>query len=134
MAGFIEQSQWKDFLNEFTKRNQFRPTRLEVVGESGVGEEEKYLPLVGVSFESKGSAAGSVLVTMGGETRTEERRVEHVIAQVQRIAPLIGQTGFEDGLGFEDREGGKTLLLLEMLPELPENTSDNDRLASPPAH
>lgn len=134
MAGFIEQSQWKDFLNEFTKRNQFRPTRLEVVSPSGVGEEERYLPLVAVSFEPKGSVAGSVLVTMGGETAKEERRVEHVIEQVQRIAPLIGQTGFEDGLGFEDREGGKTLLLLEKLPELPENTSDNDRQASQPVH
>ena len=134
MAGFIEQSQWKDFLTEFTRRNQFRPTRLEIVGEGGAQEEEQYLPLVGVSFETKGAAAGSVLVTMGGEAVKEERRVEHVIAQVQRIAPLIGQTGFEDGLGFEDREGGKTLLLLETLPELPENTSASDRQASRPAH
>lgn len=134
MAGFIEQGQWKDFLNEFSKRNQFRPTRLEIVGESGVYEEEKYLPLVGVSFETKGAAAGSVLITMGGESAKEERYVEHVIAQVHRIAPLIGQTGFEDGLGFEDREGGKTLLLLEKLPELPENASPNDRQASPPTH
>jgi hypothetical protein len=134
MAGFIEQNQWKDFLNEFTKRNQFRPTRLEVVGEGGAMEEEKFLPLVGVSFEPKGASAGSVLITMGGETAKDERHIEHVIAQVQRIAPLIGQTGFEDGLGFEDREGGKTLLLLEKLPELPENASGDDRRASPQVH
>jgi hypothetical protein len=53
MTGFIEQKLWKNFLDEFTKRNQFRATRLEVVGEIGAQEEEKYLPLVGVSFESK---------------------------------------------------------------------------------
>lgn len=134
MAGFIEQNRWKDFLNEFTKRNQFRPTRLEVLGEIGAQEEEKYLPLVGVSFEPKGAAAGSVVVTMGGETATEQRRVEHLIEQVQRIAPLIGETGFEDGLGFEDREGGKTLLLLEKLLELPENTSRSAQRASQSAH
>lgn len=134
MAGFIEQDQWKDFLNEFTKRNQFRATRLEVVDEGGVQEEERYLPLVGVSFEPKGAAAGSVLVTMGGQSVHDERQIEHVIAEVQRIAPLIGETGFEDGLGFEDRQGGKTLLFLEKLTELPENTSSGEQRPSPPVH
>ena len=43
-----------------------------------------------------------------------------MISKVQKIAPLIGVSGFEDGLGFEDQEGGKTLLLFEKLPELPE--------------
>jgi Family of unknown function (DUF5335) len=134
MAGFIEQSQWKNFLDEFSKRNQFRPTRLEILNVDGAQEEEQFLPLVGVSFEAKGAEAGSVLVTMGGETVNDDRYVEHRIAKVERIAPIIGPTGFEDGLGFEDREGGKTLLLLEKLPELPENTSDSDRRASPPMH
>lgn len=122
MAGFIEPGQWQSFLNDFSKRNQFRPTRLEIVGELGVQEEERFLPLVGVSFETKGAAAGSVLVTMGGESAQDSRHVEHLIAEVQRIAPIIGQTGFEEGLGFEDREGGKTLLLIEKLPEIPEST------------
>ncbi|MGH9881156.1 MAG: DUF5335 family protein, partial [Pyrinomonadaceae bacterium] len=61
MPGFIERDQWKTFLDEFSKRNQFRPTRLEVIGgEIGAQEEEEYVPLVGVSFEPKGPAAGSV--------------------------------------------------------------------------
>lgn len=47
MPGFIEQNQWKNFLDEFTKRNQLRPTKLEVVGEIGAQEEEEYLPLIG---------------------------------------------------------------------------------------
>jgi hypothetical protein len=38
---------------------------------------------------------------------------------VQKIAPLVGITGVEDGLGFEDQEGAKTLLIFEQLPELP---------------
>ncbi len=122
MAGFIEQGQWQSFLNDFSKRNQFRPTRLEILGDQGIQEEERFLPLVGVSFEPRGAAAGSVLVTMGGESAQDSRHVEHTIAEVQRIAPIIGQTGFEEGLGFEDREGGKTLLLLERLTEIPENT------------
>jgi hypothetical protein len=90
----------------------------------GDQEEEEYLPLIGVSFEAKGSAAGSVEVILGGESTADERHLEHTISKVQRIAPLVGVTGFEDGLGFEDQEGGKTLLLFEKLLELPEETSD----------
>ena len=128
MPGFIEQDQWKSFLDEFSKRNQLRATRLEVVSELGDQQEEEYLPLVGVSFESKGSAAGSVEIILGGETAADERHVEHIVNNVQRIAPLIGLTGLEDGLGLEDQEGGKTLLLFERLRELPEETPES------PAH
>ena len=121
MAGFIKQEQWQTFLEDFSKRNQFRATRLEVVGEEiGAQPEEEYLPLVGVSFEAKGSDAGSVIITLGGGTA---RTVEHLVEQVERIAPITGIAGVEDGLGFEDRDGGKTLLTFEQLPELPENTS-----------
>jgi hypothetical protein len=128
MSGFIEQDQWKSFLDEFSKRNQLRATRLEVVSELGDQREEEYLPLVGVSFESKGSAAGSVEIILGGETAADERHLEHMVNNVQRIAPLIGLTGLEDGLGLEDQDGGKTLLLFERLPELPEATPES------PAH
>jgi Family of unknown function (DUF5335) len=120
MPGFIEKDQWKTFLDEFSKRNQLRPTRLEVVGEIGAQEEEEYLPLIGVSLETRGTAAGSVEVILGGESPADDRHVEHIISKVQKIAPLIGVSSFEDGLGFEDQEGGKTLLLFEKLPELPE--------------
>jgi len=124
MAGFIEQRRWKTFLDEFSKRNQLRATRLEVVGEIGAQEEEEYLPLVGVSFEPKGTAAGSVEIVLGGETAKDQRHVAHLITKVERIAPLVGSDGLEDGLGFEDRDGVKTLLIFERLPEIQERTSD----------
>ena len=129
MAGFIEQDRWREFLDDFSKRNQLRATRLEVIdSEAGVQEEEEFLPLVGVDFEPKGSEAGSVVVILGGESgRHVERRIEHV----QRIAPLVSEnSGLEAGLGFEDADGGRTLLLLEQLPELPENTSSDSRPAT----
>lgn len=125
MPGFIEREQWKSFLEEFSKRNQMRATRLEVVGEIGAQEEEKYLPLIGVTFEPKGSAAGSVEIILGGETVKDTRHVEHLVENVQRVAPLIGPDGLEEGLGFEDADGAKTILLFEKLPEIPAKTSDN---------
>lgn len=124
MQGEIERNRWKTFLDEFSKRNQMRPTRLEVIGgDIGAQEEEKHLPLVGVSFEPKGSAAGGVEIILGGETTADPRRVTHTILNVQRIVPLVGVGGLEDGLGIEDKDGVKTLLRFETLPEIEDTTS-----------
>lgn len=73
MPGFIERNQWKTFLDEFSKRNQLRATRLEVVGDIGAQEEEQFLPFVGIAFENKGNAAGSVEIILGGETAADPR-------------------------------------------------------------
>ena len=119
IPGFIEPGQWQNVLDGFSKRNQGRATRLEVIGELGAQEEEEYLPLVGVSLDPKGTAARSVEIMLAGEGPADDRHVEHTIRNVQKIAPLVGITGVEDGLGFEDQEGAKTLLIFEQLPELP---------------
>jgi hypothetical protein len=134
MAGFIERSQWETFLEDFSKRNQLRPTRLEVVGEQGDQEEEKYLPFVGVSFDAKGSAAGSIEISLGGETLKDPRYIDHLVQNAERIAPLIGETGFEEGLGIEDKDGGKTLLLFEKLTEIEGAKSDENAKASKAVH
>ena len=123
MTGFIERDEWKSFLDDYSKRNQLRPTRLEVIGPLGVQQEEHFLPLLGVSLETKGDAAGSVEVMLGGESAEEPRHLTHTITNVERIAPLIGSNAVEEGLGFEDTEGGKTLLRFAILPELPKTTA-----------
>jgi hypothetical protein len=124
MKSEIPRDQWKTFLDEFSKRNQLRPTRLEVIGqEIGAQEEEELLPFVGISFERKGSAAGSVEIMLGGETATEPRQLTHTIFDAQRIVPITGIVALEDGLGIEDKDGVKTLLRFEELPEIPDTTS-----------
>jgi hypothetical protein len=122
IGGFIERSQWKTFLDDFSKRNQLRATRLEIVGEIGAQEEEQFLPLLGVSYETKGDAAGTVEIILGGETAADPRHMTHSVSNAERLAPLIGPAGFEEGLGIEDKSGGKTLLRFEALPELVEST------------
>jgi len=123
MSGFIERSEWKNFLGEFSKRNQLRPTHLEVIGEVGAQEAEVFLPFVGVDFESKGSMKGSVEIALGGETAADERQLTHLVTNVERIAPIVGVNGVEDGLGIEDRDGVKTLLRFETLPEIEDGKS-----------
>ncbi|MCU1268597.1 MAG: hypothetical protein JWM21_4915 [Acidobacteria bacterium] len=120
MADYIERANWKTFLDEFSQRNQLRATRLEVVGETGAQEEEQHLPLIGVSYETKGDAAGGVEIILGGESPADPRHMTHRVAAVERIAPLLAATGLEEGLGIEDKDGGKAILRFETLPELPE--------------
>jgi len=124
MKGEIARDQWKTFLDEFSKRNQLRPTRLEVIGqEIGAQEEEELLPFLGISFERKGTAAGSIEIILGGETAREPRQLTHTIFNAQRIVPIVGIVALEDGLGIEDKDGVKTLLRFEELPEIPDTTS-----------
>lgn len=121
MKGEVDGSQWKQFLDEFSKRNKGRPTRIEVIGENiGAQESEKYLPLIGVTFEPKGSAAGSVEILLGGSTPADARHLEHLILGVRSIVPITGVVGLEDGLGIEDGEGERTLMLFETPAELSE--------------
>ena len=118
MTGFIDRGQWETFLDEFSKRNQLRPTRLEVVGgDIGAQEQEAFLSFVGVSVDSK-SESGNIEIALGGETAADERQLTHRISNVERIAPLIGITGVEDGLAIEARDGVKTLLSFEALREI----------------
>ena len=125
IEGEIERNQWKTCLDEFSKRNQSRSTRLEVIGiDIGAQEEEKYLPFIGISFESKGSAAGSVEIHLGDETSADSRLVNRFIPNVEHIYPITGLNSVEDGLGIEDKDQIRTLLLFEKLREIPANTSD----------
>jgi len=119
-SGEIERDRWSEFLDDFSKRNRNRPTRLEIADqEIGSQEVEEFFPLVGVSFEGKGSAAGSVVIILGNGSLDDLRQMEHTVSNTKRIVPIIGTRGFEDGLGFESEDGARTLLLFEELPELP---------------
>src|SRR5882762_1356846 len=107
MPGFIEPDQWETFLNEFSKRNQLRPTRLEIVGEIGDQDEEEHLPLVGVTFDPKGSAAGSVEIILGTETGAEKKKIGQHITKGGAPPPNPGREGLGRGWGFGAKGGGK---------------------------
>jgi hypothetical protein len=117
--GEIERERWNEFLSDFAKRNENRPTRLEVIDqETGAQELEKFLPLVGISFEPEGSAAGSVEIILGGVSKNDPRHMQHIVFKAKRITPIVGTKGFEDGIGIEGEDGTRTLLTLEELREL----------------
>jgi len=119
MNEVIERKEWDDFINEFNRRNELRPTRLEVVsGEIGAQEEEELLPLTGISLETKGDDAPRIEIALGGETAKEERHMTHMIGRVRSIMIKMGADLREEALLIEDEEGTKTILHFETLPEL----------------
>jgi uncharacterized protein DUF5335 len=121
MQNEIPQQRWETYLDDFSKRNLGRTARIEVLGEElGAQEAEDKLPLQGITFEEKGSAAAGVEILLG---ETGDRNLTHLVSHVRRIVPKIGDDGREDALEIDDAEGQRTLLIFESLPEIPEKTS-----------
>ncbi len=121
MQGLIDRQQWNNFLKDFNKRNALRASRLEILGdEIGAQEEERHLPLSGVSLEEKGDGAPRVEISLGGETAKDERHITHTMSHVRSIMTKVGVDLREEALLIADEEGNKTILLFDELPELAE--------------
>src|SRR5215204_4621102 len=85
MKDNIEREAWNLFLTEFSKRNQSRPTWLQVFGEAGAQSEEQGLPLAGISLEEKGAGAPRVQIMLGGRDAFESRHLTHMISNVESV-------------------------------------------------
>src|SRR3954454_9488170 len=95
-SGEIDRGKWNEFLNDFTRRNENRPTRLEVIGpETGTQELEKNLPLIGINFEPDGSASGSIEIILGGQSADDPRHMEHIVLNTKRIMLITGRHSLE---------------------------------------
>jgi len=116
--GEVERGRWAEFLNEFSKRNQSRATRLETFGDLGAQEEERNLPLNGISVEETGADAPRIEIMLGGESPGDERHLTHTIARVIRVTPKTDAGGRDEALEIEDASGVKTLLRFESLLKL----------------
>ena len=124
MQGEIERERWQDYLDEFSKRNQGRAARVEVMSEDlGAQEAAEMLPFEGITFESKGSLAPSVEIMLGGTGAADSRHMAHTVIEARRIVPKTGADGREDALEIEAGDGTRTILVFETLPALPEASS-----------
>jgi hypothetical protein len=106
---------WRAHLEEFSRRNRARPTRLgelkrgDVLGERWI---EDGLPLEGVSFEPEGRGGPRVGIMLGRRGETESG-MTHAVARVSRIRLQLTADGAGDGLDIEDAEGVTTILRFE---------------------
>jgi hypothetical protein len=126
MEEYIDRSVWINYFNEFTRRNQSRPTQLEVFGENGAQKQEHGLPFAGISLE-RGNGAPTVDLMFGGNGAGESRHLTHVIASVHQITPKRGLDGRDEALEIVDDHGEKSLLRFEQRTLIPEQ---NQRMES----
>jgi uncharacterized protein DUF5335 len=112
MKDYIDRSVWINYFNDFTKRNQSRPTQLQIFGENGAQKEECGLPFAGISLE-RGNGAPNVEIMFGGNGALEPRHLTRVIANVEQITPKRGQDGRDEALEIVDSRGEKNLLTFE---------------------
>ena len=109
----IERDAWARYLNEFTKRNESRPTWLQVLGEGGAQSEEQGLPLLGISLEEKGADAPRVQIMLGGHDAIESRHLTHMISGVELLVPQVGADGRDEAIEFVDKHGEASLLIFK---------------------
>jgi len=109
----IERDAWARYLNEFNRRNESRPTWLQVFGEGGAQSEEQGLPLVGISLEEKGADAPRVQIMLGGHDAIESRHLTHMITGVELLLPQVGADGRDEAIEFVDKHGQASLLIFK---------------------
>ena len=117
----IPPQDWDQYLPTFSDDNKGRPVRLET--RVVPGESEPLLaecqPLLGVSFDKKGSAAPAVLVTLGG-LEPQQPNFSHVISDPTRMWVEEDVDALPSLLTIESREEIRTLLFFEPLDALAE--------------
>ena len=111
MKDNIQRELWAGYLSQFNKRNESRPTWLQIFGETGAQSEEQGLPLVGISLEERGTNAPRIQIMLGGHDAVEQAHLTHMISNVERVTPQLGTDGREDAIEFVDKHGEASLLI-----------------------
>jgi hypothetical protein len=116
----IETRDWKEFLEEFSQRNQGRPVRLETTVPPGEGEPllAEHRPFLGVSFDPKGSEAPAIELTLGG-TDPQTPHLTHVVTAPTHLWAEEEPGGIARALDIDSTDEGKTLLVFEQEAALP---------------
>jgi hypothetical protein len=116
----IATTDWGEFLQVFSERNQGRQVRLETIVRPGEGTPllAEHQPLLGVDFEPKGSAALAITVTVGGMDAAMPL-LTHVIHAPRHLWAEEDADGLALALDIDSTDEGKTLLLFERAEALP---------------
>jgi hypothetical protein len=113
----IEHNQWAAYFKEFNLRNRWRLTTLVVLnGADTQKEEERGMPLVGLSLEADHEGAVRLHIMLGDESVTDPRRQTYTITGVKRVIPKCSVGGRDEALEIEDEQGEKNLLWFEPSP------------------
>ena len=112
MNEILDRSVWINYFIEFSRRNQLRPSQLEVFGENGAQKEESGLLFSGISLD-RGNGLPGVEIMFADREGGAERHLTHMIANVKGITPKRGPDGRDEALAIVDAGGETSLLRFE---------------------
>jgi hypothetical protein len=115
MRSQIEPSSWESNLSEFGKRNNLRPTRVEVIKPTNLESDywlEDGLLFAGIGFETNADRGPSVEIMLQGGTGANRNHMTHTVAGVKRVE-LDATEDNDEALEIEDGEGVVTIVRFE---------------------
>ncbi len=112
----IETLSWQSDLAAFGKRNNMRPTRLEVLGPAGELETDFWLEdgllLTGIDLDPDGERGTCLEIMLQAPSASSKNHLTHTVTGVQRLV-LETTDGHDGGLEIEDEEGSVTIMHFE---------------------
>ena len=112
----IEPLSWQSDLAAFSKRNNMRPTRLEVLGPAGEVESDFWLEdgllLAGIDLDPDGERGTYVEIMLQAPSTSSKNHITHTVAGVKRLE-LEMTDGRDKALEIEDGEGRFTIMHFE---------------------
>lgn len=112
----IEPLSWQSDLAAFGKRNNMRPTRLEVLGPAGEVESDFWLEdglrLAGIDLDAEGNRGTCVEIMLQAPSTSRKNHMTHTVAGVKRLV-LETTAGRDASMEIEDGEGGVTIMHFE---------------------
>ena len=112
----IEPLSWQSDLAAFGKRNNLRPTRLEVLGPAREVESDFWLEdgllLAGIDLDTDGESGTCIEIMLQSPSASSQSHMTHNVAGVKRLE-LETTDGRDESLEIEDGEGRVTIMHFE---------------------
>ncbi len=117
MSKTAAQHNWSVFLENFSRQNKARPTRIGVFeGEPGSMTDfwlEDGLPLEGIDLDTRGETAPTIQIMLGESAKPDSRAFTHTIVNTRFVKIILSASGESDGLEIENEKGAITILRFE---------------------
>ena len=112
----IEALSWQSDLAAFGKRNNMRPTRLEVLGPAREVDSDFWLEdgllLAGIDLDANGERGTCVEIMLRAPSASNKNHMTHTVTGVKRLE-LETTDGSDVALEVEDGDGSVTIIRFE---------------------
>lgn len=106
----IEPNDWKEFLEDFSTRNNHRRARFQIFKGHEADEEREEAFFEDISLKDEGK---TIVVTRIDRTEANAHKIHDTITNVIGIAVQYDTDGSEDALEITDKEGELVMLRFE---------------------